>query len=62
MVNPIPKKMESEDDRLIAEYLEKGGKISQVKYGQVSDDADIIKNMWGRGPRKKTNAPEDQSE
>jgi hypothetical protein len=54
-MNDWRKELEEENARLIAEYLEKGGKVTQVELGLRTESADP-KKFWGGRPKKKPTA------
>lgn len=45
-----------ESEKLIAEFLAKGGQIKKIPMGQKTEIAEV-KNQWGK-PRKKVVKPE----
>ena len=50
--NEWKKKEQEEADRLVAEFLAKGGAVTQIPVGQRSESADP-KSFWGGRPKKK---------
>lgn len=44
---------ENTDQRLIDEFLAKGGKITKVKYGERSEQTENTKSFYGNRPKKK---------
>lgn len=53
------KKEQEEADRLVAEFLSKGGAVTQIPAGQRSEPADP-KSFWGGRPKKKPSDPKNQ--
>ena len=49
----LKKQMQEESDRLVAEFLAKGGKITHFAAGQRSE-ANEATSFWGKKPAKKT--------
>ena len=52
-MNPIPRKVSDEDQKLIDEYLKNGGKVTIKPRGEVSDEITFTNGMY-RGRRKKS--------
>ena len=53
-MNPIPRKINDEDQRLINEYLKNGGKVTVKERGERSEEIVHTSGMY-RGRRKKSN-------
>ena len=53
------KKEQEETDRLVAEFMAKGGAVTQIPVGQRSEPADP-KSFWGGRPKKKPSDPKNQ--
>ena len=53
------KKEQEEADRLVAEFMAKGGSVTQIPLGQRSEPADP-KSFWGGRPKKKPSDPKNQ--
>ena len=51
-MNDIKRKSQEESDRLVAEFLAKGGKVTHFEAGLRSEPADA-KSFWGGRPAKK---------
>ena len=51
-MNDIKRKSQEEADRLVAEFMAKGGTVTQIPAGQRSEPADA-KSFWGGRPAKK---------
>lgn len=54
-MNELKKKSQDESDRLVAEFLAKGGTVTQYPTGQRSEPADA-KTFWGGRPKKPASA------
>lgn len=53
------KKEQEETDRLVAEFMAKGGAVTQIPLGQRSEPADP-KSFWGGRPKKKASENKDK--
>lgn len=51
-MNELKRKSQEESDRLVAEFLAKGGTVTHYAAGQRSEPADA-KTFWGGRPAKK---------
>lgn len=47
----LKKQMQEESDRLVAEFMAKGGKVTQIPTGQRTEPSDA-KTFWGGRPKK----------
>jgi len=52
-MNPTPKKMSKEDQDLIDEYLNNGGKVSVKEAGAVTEDIQYTGGFYQRRQKKK---------
>lgn len=52
-MNPIPRKVSDDDQKLIEEYLKNGGKITIKERGERSEEIVHTSGMY-RGRRKKS--------
>ena len=60
-MNPTPNKMSKEDQRLIDEYLKKGGTVTKGKDSEYSHELGISNNQWGqRRPKQKKQKDADE--
>jgi hypothetical protein len=50
-MNEMKRKSQEEADRLVAEFLSKGGTITQIPTGQRTEPSDA-KTFWGGRPKK----------
>ena len=57
-MNPVGRKLPQEDQDLVKQYLEKGGKVTKGKTGQFSNELGISNNMWGQRRPKQKSQPE----
>ena len=57
-MNDIKRKAQEEADRLVAEFMAKGGTVTQIPAGQRSEPADA-KTFWGGRPKKATEKPKE---
>ena len=55
MSNDWRKEQAKETERLVAEFLDKGGAVTVIPLGQRSEPADP-KSFWGGRPKKKPTA------
>jgi hypothetical protein len=53
-MNPVPNKLNDEDQRLIDEYLKNGGTVTKGKPGAFSSELGISNNQWGQRRPKQT--------
>ena len=51
-MNELKRKSQEESDRLVAEFLAKGGAVTQIPTGQRTEPSDA-KSFWGGRPAKK---------
>lgn len=52
-MNPTPRETDDETKRLMDEYLAKGGKITQCKPFERTEDLQVKGGFYGRKPKKK---------
>ena len=52
-MNPTPRETDKESERLIKEFLEKGGKIEQCDPFARTPDLEVKGGFYGRKPKKK---------
>tara|TARA_B110000285_G_scaffold93762_1_gene107178 strand:+ start:7386 stop:7568 length:183 start_codon:yes stop_codon:yes gene_type:complete len=52
-MTPVPKETDSEIKRLIQDYLDKGGKITQFQSGLRSEEIDFKGGFYQRRKKKK---------
>jgi|TARA_B110000977_G_C10862797_1_gene410454 hypothetical protein len=52
-MTPVPKETDSETKRLIQDYLDKGGKITQFQSGLRSEEIDFKGGFYQRRKKKK---------
>jgi len=52
-MNPTPRKTDEESQRAIEEFLANGGKITQCKPFERTEDIDFKGGFYGRKPKKK---------
>lgn len=53
-MNPTPRKINANDQKLVDEYLQKGGKVTKGKDSAYSSELGISNNQWGqRRPKQK---------
>ena len=52
-MTPVPKETDSEPKRLIQDYLDKGGKITQFQSGLRSEEIDFKGGFYQRRKKKK---------
>jgi|OM-RGC.v1.036535794 hypothetical protein len=52
-MTPVPKDTDDETKRLVQEYLDKGGKITQFESGQRSEEIDFKGGFYQRRKKKK---------
>ena len=57
-MNPVGRKLPQEDQDLVKQYLENGGKVTKGKTGQFSNELGISNNMWGQRRPKQKPQPE----
>jgi hypothetical protein len=57
---PPPRLHHNVDPKLIEEYLNKGGKITKLEYGDRSEEINFVRGFYGRG-RKKAKVAENQA-
>jgi hypothetical protein len=55
MADDWKQKQAEENERLVAEYLQRGGAVTQIPLGQRSEPSDP-KSFWGGRPKKKPTA------
>ena len=53
-MNPVPRKVDNESQRLIDEYLEKGGTITKCNKSDRSTDIEY-KSYYGKKKKKEAN-------
>lgn len=46
------------DPKLIEEWINKGNKITKLKYGERSEQIEHTKGFYGRKPKKKEPTPD----
>lgn len=51
-MNPEPRSMSDEDQRLIEEYLNNGGKITKKAYGERSEEIEFSSGFYQRRKKK----------
>jgi hypothetical protein len=60
-MNPTPRKIQLEDQKLIDEYLKNGGTITKGKDSTYSAELGISNNQWGqRRPKQKQDNTTDE--
>jgi hypothetical protein len=52
-MNPTPRKINADDQKLIDEYLQKGGKVTKGKDSTYSSELGISNNQWGQRRQKQ---------
>jgi len=55
-MNPVPRKTDDETQRMIDEYLAKGGKITYCETGERSDNIDYKGGFYTKRRKKKEEA------
>lgn len=52
-MNPTPRKLDEEDQKLIEEYLKNGGTVTVGKKYERTEDLEVAKSFYGRKPKAK---------
>ena len=52
-MNPTPRETDKESERLIKEFLAKGGEIEQCKPYARTENLEVKGGFYGRKPKKK---------
>lgn len=59
-MNPTPRNISNEDQKLISEYLNNGGAVTKGKSCTYSTELGISNNQWGQRRPKQKQQPEDK--
>jgi hypothetical protein len=52
-MNPTPRKMSTEDNDLIKQFLDNGGKVEQKQFGERSEDIEYTGGFYQRRRKKQ---------